>query len=297
MKKLTALVLALILALSLSASLAETQLIGIPADGTNLSRGIKLLETAGLITVDPAAGYTPEIADITDYLYDVEIIPVAADTLPSTLQDYAASTINGTYAIPAGLIPSRDGLIIEKQSESGDNPYVNIITARAADADNEIYKTIVAAYQTQLVAEFLLVNYNEAYYPAFPYDSNITLTKEDAEALILYESDPAGKTVVKVGVCGSNNDQWIVVQKILDEQGANIYLELVEFGAYNLPNDALNAGEVDLNAFQHKAYMNKEIADYGYSIVSIGDTLIAPLTLYSTKFHSVDELKNAAGAF
>ena len=81
MKKLTALVLALILALSLSASLAETQLIGIPADGTNLSRGIKLLETAGLITVDPAAGYTPEIADITDYLYDVEIIPVAADTL------------------------------------------------------------------------------------------------------------------------------------------------------------------------------------------------------------------------
>ena len=43
MKKLIALALALVLALSLSASLAETQLIGIPADGTNLSRGIKLL--------------------------------------------------------------------------------------------------------------------------------------------------------------------------------------------------------------------------------------------------------------
>ena len=60
MKKLfkTAASLALIVALltvSVSA-LAETLLIGVPDDGTNLSRGIKLLETAGLIEVDPAAG-------------------------------------------------------------------------------------------------------------------------------------------------------------------------------------------------------------------------------------------------
>ena len=146
MKKLIALVLAAVLALSLTAAFADPLEIGIPDDGTNLSRGIKLLEAAGLLTVDPAAGYTPEIADITGYLYDVEVVPVQANTLPSTLDDFGASTINGTYAIPNGLIPSRDGLIIEKQSEAGDNPYVNIIAARAADADNETYKTIVAAY-------------------------------------------------------------------------------------------------------------------------------------------------------
>ena len=36
-------------------------------------RGIKLLETAGLIEVDPKAGYTPELKDITKYVYNVEV--------------------------------------------------------------------------------------------------------------------------------------------------------------------------------------------------------------------------------
>jgi ABC-type metal ion transport system substrate-binding protein len=288
------LTLALVLALCAAAS-AETLQIGIPDDGTNLARGIKLLETAGLITVDPAAGYTPEIADITGYIYDVDVTPVQANTLPSTLADFGASTINGTYAIPYGLIPSRDGLIIEKQSEEGDNPYVNIIAARTEDAENALYLKVVEAYQTQLVAEFLLVNYKEAFFPAFDYTDEISLTEEEAKAIVEYQSSSDGKQIVTVGVCGANNDQWQAVQKVLDEEDAGIYIQLVEFDAYNLPNEALNAGEIDLNAFQHKAYMNNDAGTNGYDITAIGDTLIAPLTLYSEKFDSLDALKEAAG--
>ena len=288
------LTLALVLALCAAAS-AETLQIGVPDDSTNLARGIKLLETAGLITVDPAAGYTPELADITGYIYDVDVTPVQANTLPSTLADFGASTINGTYAIPYGLIPSRDGLIIEKQSEEGDNPYVNIIAARTEDAENALYLKIVEAYQTQLVAEFLLVNYKEAFFPAFDYAEEITLTEEDAKAIVEYQSSSDGKQIVTVGVCGANNDQWQAVQKVLDEEDAGIYIQLVEFDAYNLPNEALNAGEIDLNAFQHKAYMNNDAGKNGYDITAIGDTLIAPLTLYSEKFDSLDALKEAAG--
>ena len=299
MKNLITRILALSLALVLVAAsaCAETLLIGIPDDGTNLSRGIKLLEAAGLIEVDPAAGYTPELKDITKYIYDIEILPTTANTLPSTLGDFAASTINGTYAIPNGLIPSRDGLIIEKQSESGDNPYVNIIAIRDGEQDNPVFQTIVAAYQTQLVAEFLLVNYSEAFFPAFDYDADaeFTVTPEVAREIVEYVSPREGKTVVKVGVCGANNDQWKAVQKVLDEQGANIYIELVEFDAYNLPNEALNAGEIDLNAFQHKAYLNNDAVGNGYSVVAFADTLIAPLTLYSQKYDSLEAIKEAAG--
>ena len=70
MKNLITRILALSLALVLVAAsaCAETLLIGIPDDGTNLSRGIKLLEAAGLIEVDPAAGYTPELKDVTKYI-------------------------------------------------------------------------------------------------------------------------------------------------------------------------------------------------------------------------------------
>lgn len=288
---------AALLTLSVSfAAFAEPLLVGVPDDGTNLSRAIKLLETAGLIEVDPDAGYTPEIKDITKYIYDIEVTPVAANTLPATLEDYAASTINGTYAIPAGLIPSRDALLIEKQSEDGSNPYVNIIVARTDDAENEIYKTIVAAYQTQLVAEFLLVNYKEAFFPAFAYDEDaqFTVTEENVQEIVEYQSSSEGKIVVKVGVCGANNDQWKAVQKVLDEQNAGIYIELVEFDAYNLPNEALNSGEIDLNAFQHKAYLANDAALNGYDLTVIGDTLIAPLSLFSKQFESVDALKEAA---
>lgn len=89
--------------------------IGVPDDGTNQSRAIKLLETAGLIEVDPAAGYTPELKDVTKYIYNIEIAPTTANTLTSTLGDYGASTINGTYAIPYGLVPSKDALITKSR--------------------------------------------------------------------------------------------------------------------------------------------------------------------------------------
>ena len=293
-KKISALVLALVLLTSIAS--AETLQIGIPDDGTNLSRGIKLLEAAGLLTVDPEAGFTPEIADITGYLYDVEVVPVQANTLPSTLGDFAASTINGTYAIPTGLFPSRDGLIIESQSEEGDNPYVNIIAVRTEDLDNETYKTILEAYHNQLVAEFLLVNYSEAFFPAFDYDADaeFTVTADNVTDYIRYTSDKEGKTVVKVGVCGANNDQWKVVQKVLDDENAGIYIELVEFDAYTLPNEALASGEIDLNAFQHKAFLENEVSANGYDLAVLGDTLIAPLTLYSEKYETLDALKAAA---
>ena len=160
--------------------------LAIPSDGTNLSRGIKLLETAGFIEVNPAAGYTPEMKDITKLVYNVEVVPQTANTLPQTLNDYAGATINGTYAIPAGFVPSRDGLIIEKQSSSGDNPYVNVIVARTKDKDNALYAKIVKAYQSQTVAEYIFSKYKESYFPAFAYgtiDANTaaaTVKKVDA---------------------------------------------------------------------------------------------------------------------
>lgn len=275
--------------------LSEPIKVAIPSDGTNLSRGIKLLESAGLITVNPEAGYTPQISDITGYLYNIEVVPQDADTLPTLLADYGAATINGTYATPAGLVPSRDGLIIEKQSESGDNPYVNIIAARTADKDNEIYRTVVEAYQSQEVAEFILNKYQEAYYPSFDYTENpnstIVSTVENYTSTITYT------TTVKVGVCGASNEQWDAVQYVLDQKYASygIKIQTVVFSAYNLPNDALNSGEIDLNAFQHKAYLNNDKTKNGYAVESIGDTLIAPLTLYSNKYKTLDALKDAAG--
>ena len=117
---------------SAPAASGEPVKIGIPDDATNGGRAIKLLESVGLITVDPAAGWVPELKDVTGYLYNVEIVPTQANTLPATLDDFGAATINGTYAIPTGLLPSRDGLAVESQADAtGDegNPFVNVVVA------------------------------------------------------------------------------------------------------------------------------------------------------------------------
>lgn len=282
-----------------AAPAGEPLKIGIPDDATNGGRAIKLLETAGLIEVDPAAGWVPELKDVTKYLYNIEIVPTQANTLPATLDDFACAIINGTYAVPAGLVPSVDGLIIESQADAsgeGENPFVNIVVARSADVDNEIYKTIMDAFHTDIVGQYLIAKFNETFIPAFDYSNTDKTDEELVSEIDSYVSSKDGKTVVKLGVCGASNDHWKAVQKVLDDNGANIYIELVEFDAYNLPNEALNSGDIDLNSFQHKAYLANEVGSQGYEIETIGDTLMAPLTLYSKQFNSVDALKAAAGA-
>ena len=270
--------------------------IGVPDDATNQARAIKLLETAGLITVDPAVGFSPELKDVTSYIYNIEIVPTQANTLTSTLDDFGASTINGTYATSYGLVPSKDALIIETQDESGNNPYVNILVARSADKDNPIYQEIVKAYNSEVYAKYLLAKYKEAYYPSVTYTDEGKFSADTIVDFIdNYKSDKAGKTVVKIGVCGSANEYLNAVQYQLDQNGANIYIDAIVFDAYNLPNEALNSGDIDLNAFQHKAYLNKEIAANGYKIEPICDTLIAPLSLYSKKASNLDQLKELAG--
>ena len=295
MKKLISILLAALLIASLvSAASAEKLLIAIPNDGTNLSRAIKLLETAGLLTVDPAAGYTPEIKDITEYLYNVEIVPTQANTLTAMIDDLDAIVIGGNYGIPAGLIPSKNGLFIEKSDGAGDNPFICVIAARTDEANDPDYAKVVSAYRTQLVAEYMFEEWKEARYPAFPFEKNYTVPADFLEKLNEYQSPREGKRVIRVGVNGAMNGQWNAVQKVLDERGDKIFIELVEFDAFNLPNEALSVGDIELNAFQHKAFLAKEIAARGYKIQSIGDTYLGPQAIYSHKFKTLDELKKAA---
>ena len=174
---------------------SEPVKIGIPSDATNGARGILLLEKAGLIDVDDKAGWTPELKDITKYKYNIEIVPTQANTLVSTLDDFGAATINGTYAIPAGLSAKKDGLITEKQEVGSDNPYINVIVARTADKDKADYQTVVKAYQSQEVAQYILEKNKGASVPAFEYDKDYTVDKNFVKDIEGYQSSKDGKKV------------------------------------------------------------------------------------------------------
>lgn len=101
----------------------------------------------------------------------------------------------------------------------------------------------------------------------------------------------ADQVTVKLGVVGSiYEDLWTPAKEKLADEG--IDLEFVQFSDYVTPNNALANGEIDLNAFQHRIYLQSEIDNYGYKIQNIGNTFIIPLNLYSDKVKSVDEIKD-----
>ena len=99
-----------------------------------------------------------------------------------------------------------------------------------------------------------------------------------------------GQTVT-LGVVGSIYEElWAPAKASLKKEGIN--LQFVQFSDYVTPNNALANGEIDLNAFQHRIFLNNEIENHKYPIQLIGNTFIIPLNLYSLKVQSVDELKS-----
>ena len=103
--------------------------------------------------------------------------------------------------------------------------------------------------------------------------------------------DKGDEVTVKLGVVGAvYEDLWKPAQDKLTDEGIN--LEIVQLSDYVTPNNALNNGDIDLNAFQHEIYLNTEVQQYNYAIEPAGYTFIIPLNLYSNKVKSVDEIKD-----
>ena len=142
--------------------------IAVPQDATNEGRCFKILETAGVLKVDPAAGYTPELKDVTDNPLDLEFVEMEAGLTANSLPDVAAAFVNGARAIENGLL-IEDAIYVESVADGTDNPYINIIAARTADLKNDVFLKIAAAYQTAETAQAILDVYQGAYIPAFEY--------------------------------------------------------------------------------------------------------------------------------
>lgn len=121
--------------------------VAIPNDASNGGRALKVLESAGIITLKEDAGSNPEIADIDTYNVKIEIVEVGAADICTLLPDVTAAVINGNYALDYGIDPSEDAIF--EESEYDDDSYFCLIAARTDEADNEVYKKIVEAFQSE----------------------------------------------------------------------------------------------------------------------------------------------------
>ncbi len=103
-------------------------------------------------------------------------------------------------------------------------------------------------------------------------------------------SDPIN---IKIGVVGEFNE---VLEEVIKryEEGTGNTAELVKFADYNQPNEALASGDIDLNAFQHHKFLDEFNQDRGSDLVAIGDTMLAPIALYSNQIKILEEIADGA---
>jgi D-methionine transport system substrate-binding protein len=109
-----------------------------------------------------------------------------------------------------------------------------------------------------------------------------------------FKKDVAEDKTVKVGIMSGSKESteiWDSVAKTAKDK-YNINLKFVRFTDYNQPNTALVNGDVDINAFQHYAFLNEWNEANNADLQAIGDILVSPIRLYSKKHTDVKDIPN-----
>lgn len=149
-------------------SVAETPdgaTIIIPADDSNETRALLLLEQEGLITLPEGANAadgvtTLDIVDNKGY----NIITVQADTVAAQFGNSdtgSLAVINGNYALAAGLSIS-DAIASEDASGDAAQTYANIVAVRNGDENSPKTTALVNALKTDKVKQYIEDTYNGA---------------------------------------------------------------------------------------------------------------------------------------
>ena len=134
--------------------LKDGDTIAIPNDVSNEGRALILLQTAGLIKLDPEAGLVPTTENVIENKLNLQFQTLESNQTARALQDVTASVINSGMAVDAGFIPSEDAIFLEPVTEDS-KPYYNVIAALSEDVDNEVFQTIVAYYQSEGTAKVI----------------------------------------------------------------------------------------------------------------------------------------------
>ena len=251
--------------------------IAVPNDTTNEARALLLLEDLGYIKLKDGAGITATILDIAENPYNTEFKEVEAAQLPNVLQDVDYAIINSNYAIEAKLNPTKDALALEGSSSA----YGNILAVKEGNENTDLIKALVAALESQQVADFIASKYDGAVVsivdePTDGFDASV-----DYAAL-------AGQTVTVAASPTPHAEILAVAKEILAQK--DITLAVTEFTDYVQPNNVVESGELDANYFQHLPYLDDFNQQNGTHIVSVAAIHVEPIGIYGGKQTSLDAI-------
>lgn len=144
--------------------LKDGDTVAIPDDASNGGRALKVLESAGIIEIDPDAGANPTVSDITNYKVQVDITELGASTILSVIPDFTIAVVNGNYALDYGIDPST---AIFKESEYDDDSYFCLIAVKSGNADDPVYQEIVKLFQSEETKQIFENKFGGYFVPAW----------------------------------------------------------------------------------------------------------------------------------
>ena len=252
--------------------------IAVPNDTTNEARALLLLQDNGLITLKDGAGITATVQDITDNPHNIKFQEVEAAQLPSILQDVDYAVINSNYALDADLNPVKDALLTEGSSSA----YSNIVAVKEGNEQTDKTKALVAALESQQVADFIASEYDGAVVstvdnPGDGYDASVDYAALEGQEITVAASPTPHAEILAIA------------KDILAAKGVS--LKAIEFTDYVQPNNVVDSGDVDANYFQHLPYLEDFNAQNGTKVVSVAAIHVEPMGLYGGKQTSLDALQ------
>ena len=147
------------------ADLADGATIVIPNDPTNEGRALLLLQSAGLITMDPSANIMSTSFDIVSNPKKLKFSEIEAASLPRILPDVDAAIINGNYALGAGIDDTV--LVTEDKDSDAAQTYANLVAVKAGHENDEKIVALVNALKTEEVRAFIEETYGISVVPMF----------------------------------------------------------------------------------------------------------------------------------
>ncbi|MCA2018654.1 MetQ/NlpA family ABC transporter substrate-binding protein [Vibrio tritonius] len=98
---------------------------------------------------------------------------------------------------------------------------------------------------------------------------------------------------IKVGATVGPHAQVVeAVAKEAAKQGLKV--KVVEFNDYVTPDAALADGSIDLNSYQHLPFLQNYNANHNSNLVSVGQSILMRMGVYSKKYKSLEELPDNA---
>jgi D-methionine transport system substrate-binding protein len=132
--------------------------IAIPEDPSNGGRALFILEAAGFIEIADDSGEFPTLDDVESNPKNLELVPIAALTIPQQFDDpsLSAVVVGTSYFDPAQGIGTEDALYLDDSLDEKNLPYVNTVVTTTDNADNPAWAILKEAYADPRVAEALL---------------------------------------------------------------------------------------------------------------------------------------------